>query len=115
MDYISTSRSNYFRVKDAEAFKAWCSIFHAVAWPSDYMDDDDTLVEVDFTTELAQHLMDTDIAVLMEAGAEGQRYVAAHAFAVNSDGASVSVNIDEIYAKAKTAFGTDKCITEAVR
>ena len=73
-NYCATTRSNYFRVKDAAAFEAWCNErnldfwtkpiddhgdFYAVSadtgdcngWPSDDFDADD---EFDIADELAQ-------------------------------------------------------------
>lgn len=34
-DYYATTRSNYFRVKDAATFTAWCDEWNLSYWMSD--------------------------------------------------------------------------------
>jgi hypothetical protein len=131
-NYYATTRSNYFRVKDAKAFEAWCKKRFLDVWTSeDHPDcyaiaandngdgsgwphfDSETDDDIDFTTELAEHLDERDVAVLFEIGNEKLRYLVGVATAVNSNGRSVSVNLDEIYDRAKATLGSDLAITEA--
>ena len=130
-NYYATTRSNYFRVKDAKAFEAWCRkrslVFwrkrvtdvgdcyaitadtgDCAGWPVDDPDQDD---EFDFTAELAGHLDPRDVAILFEIGAEKLRYLMGVATAVNPDGQTVRVMLDEIYIRARKAFGTKLTIT----
>ena len=62
--------------------------------------------EIDMPTEIAPHLMDGEICVLMEAGAEKLRYISGWAVAFdNTERPRVYVSLSDIYAKAKEAFG----------
>lgn len=125
-DWYGTSRSNYFRVKDKDAFLKFVNATgvesyiddknrYAVAagddgfWPAGiykrYEDGTDECEDIDFVDELASHLADGEVAVLMTAGAEKLRYVTGCAVAVKNDGSSVSVNIDDIYDLAFLKWG----------
>ena len=133
-NYTATTRSNYFRVKDATAFKAWCrslglhfwtdyrkggsdAVFYAITadaddyggWPSCNPEDD---TDTDLTGELANHLDPRDVAILFEAGHEKLRYITGVAIAVHPDGRTVSVSLDDIYARARKAFGRKLTITQ---
>jgi hypothetical protein len=133
-NYYATARSNYFRVKDVAAFKAWCAKRYLDFWtsrdedigeryaisPSEYGDgagwphyDTDEDDDFDFAAELAEHLVSKDVAILLEVGSEKLRYLIGYATAVQSDGRTVHVNLDEIYDKAKAAFGPNANITDA--
>ena len=129
-NYYATTRSNYFRVKDEAAFKAWCGdlsldwwtkqfdgqegTFFAVSadtssgWPSSrfVQDPNDPDVEddeeVDLTTELAKHLDPRDAAVL-----------SGYATAVTADGREHSISLSTICEEAAEAFGPDINVTEA--
>lgn len=129
-NYYATSRSNAFRVKDADAFKAWLDSTGAnyeivsfsendpgfivegdddsgdfPSWVQDPATADD--VEIDWAAELPRFLKDGEVAVLMSVGAEKLRYVAGWALAVNSAGESVTVSLDDIYAAAVKQLGVD--------
>ncbi|CEJ88092.1 conserved hypothetical protein [Hyphomicrobium sp. GJ21] len=140
-NYYATTRSNYFRVKDEAAFKAWCGdlsldwwtkqfdgqegTFFAVSadtssgWPSSrfVQDPNDPDVEddeeVDLTTELAKHLDPRDAAVLIEIGNEKLRYLCGYATAVTADGREHSISLSTICEEAAEAFGPDINVTEA--
>jgi hypothetical protein len=130
---LRTTRSNYFKVKDPEAFKAWAKrrclevwnqttekgndpTMFAIAsddpdgagWPS-YSYDEETDEEEEFNIEdeLPTHLADKQVAVLMEAGAEKQRYINGYAIAVHANGKTVMVRLDNIYDLARKEFGDD--------
>ena len=108
MNYTSTIRSNYFRVKDRSQFIIFCSQWGLT--PNDrgelagftvresiYNDND----ELSFDEELAKQLQRGEVCIYMEAGYEGARYITGQAIAVNSSGKMESVSLDEIYRRAK--------------
>jgi hypothetical protein len=64
--------------------------------------------EFEFEEELLKHLADGEIAVWMEAGAEGLRYIAGEAYALRSNGDFCCVSLNDIYAKAAQEFGVDE-------
>lgn len=125
-NYTATTRSNYFAVKDEQAFKDWCakwSLDHwqqkedrgsrrfaitadtgdCCGWPSYSHDEDEQ--EIDIAAELAEHLADGEIAILMEVGNEKLRYLVGTAVAVNHTGETVIISLSEIYQLAEEAFG----------
>lgn len=131
-NYIGSARTNYFRVKDVAKFEAWASLYDGVevihgdddeglaglmvtgdggGWPNQRAtpENEDDLVEVDIVTELAEHLQEGSVAIVMEVGAEKLRYLIGWAVAINSKKATVGVNIYDVYEKAKQ-LGTE--ITE---
>jgi hypothetical protein len=122
MNYEATARSNYFRVKDEGAFRQWADRlgltvaatdladgrylaiwpFDGGPWPSTWHNiDTGEEGECDVVVELARHLHDDDVAILMEAGNEGSRFVAAVALAVNARGETRRVALEDIYEKAQ--------------
>ena len=121
-NWYGTARSNYFRVKDNAAFLIWTDALnldsfqdkegrYAIAassdqgWPSSYYDAElGEDFDLDLPMELATHLADGEVAILMEVGNEKLRFLTGYAVAVNSKGDLVSVGLDEIYQKAATAF-----------
>jgi hypothetical protein len=131
-NWYGTARSNYFRVKDSDAFLKWADsrglgvftneeigdmfAIHGGAsddgsWPSYDMEAD---TEIDLVAELAQHLRKGQIAVLMEVGAEKLRYLTGVAIAVNHKGRVVEVTLGDIYRKAERTFHVVQCeITQA--
>jgi hypothetical protein len=135
-NWCGLNRSNYFKVKDVEAFKAFvgrcCNLRlvdnenaadqrYAVinddgeGWPDVlYNEDEDgneSETEIDFCAELAKHL-DNDVAVLMSAGFEGARYASGDAFAINCVGETCEVSLTDIYAKALAQFGIQPTAAE---
>ena len=122
-NWYGSSRSNYFRVKDCDAFLQWvekrglglsknsedATVFaihsgnstDGGSWPSYDMEDD---TEIDLVAELAQHLPKGQVAVLMEIGAEKLRYLSGIAIAVNHKGRAAVVSLDDIYRKAARTF-----------
>jgi len=125
------SKSNYFRVKDDAAFEAWCesgSIRFEKLPNGEYcmfgnrddhlwnfeppLDDNeeemDNEEEIDFPKELARHLHDDYVAVLLGATREGP-YMRGWASAVNSKGEERTLALDEIYERAK---GLGKIVTD---
>jgi hypothetical protein len=132
-NFYETARSNYFRVKDAESFRramaalpsinVWSKAGpdgverYAVAsddpdtgtWPTcGYNDETGEDIEYHMPTEIAPHLVDGEVCVLMEAGAEKLRYISGWAVAFdNTDRPVVQVSLNDIYDKAKAAFGVE--------
>ena len=130
-NYYETCRTNYFRVKDVGAFKAWmdtvpgctlyegpekngmfCVLFDEEGYPNVRYNEEnggkadaDPYEEFDFMEELAPHLADGSIAVVVASGAEKMRYVCGWASAVNNTGKQVYININSIYDLAKKELG----------
>lgn len=129
-NYQGHSRSNYFRVKDEDAFRAWCERLEidllspdddpllfaitpfddAGSWPSE---DPDTGEPLDFLHGLAAHLDPGHVAVLLHIGHEKLRYLSARAFAINAEAQILTVDIDDIYDLAKARFGDAPAISRA--
>lgn len=125
-NYYCTARTNYFRVKDADAFNKWIEQFSGLEtivhetegtvgvlfddgvpncrWETEKDTDgneNDVDVEVDFMDELAEHLADNEVAILQEAGAEKLRFINGYAIAINNKKETKQINLDDIYALAK--------------
>lgn len=128
-NYYATARSNYFAVKDETAFREWAeSIGLMVFEPTfahvtadgisrfaiapdngdecgwfchRYNEETDEHDDVDLTKELAAHLKDGEVAVLIEVGSEKLRYLRGYATAVNSAGKTVHLSLEGIYARAR--------------
>jgi hypothetical protein len=139
-NYYATTRSNYFKVKDPEAFNAWAKrrclevwnqrtekgndrdpTMFAIAsddpdgagWPhSSYDEETDEEEEFDIADELPTHLADKQVAILMEAGAEKQRYIIGYAIAVHANGKTAMLRLSNIYDLARKEFGEDIEMTE---
>ena len=127
-NYCATARSNYFGVKDETAFREWAdgldlrvitqgSLFaiHPNSdggWPSLRFPKDAEAEEeeIDLRAELAQHLVEGDVAVLVEAGAERLRYVCGYAWAVNSSGDTNEISLNDIY---EIAYRMGNRVTDA--
>ena len=133
-------RTNYFRVKDRDAFLAFnarCSgvtlcwqgdelaepsavpppeatafAFYAddgEGWPS--YDSEGEEMEPDFVSQLIEHVADDDVIVFVSAGYEKARYATGVASAYHK-GECVQISINDIYAKAKEAFGIEPTTAE---
>ena len=123
-DYIGMARSNYFRVRDPEAFAAFCERFNlTVITQQDqqhgelhgWMNEDGGIPdfdpdadggdgeEVDFIGTLAEHLEPGWVAIAQEIGYEKMRYLNGYAVAVNSEGKQVEVVLQDIFQAARNA------------
>lgn len=118
-NYYGSARSNYFNVKDEEAFlvemekipgiavhrsttdKGFCILSEDAdsgGWPSaGYDDDSGEEFEIDIVNSVYPHLVDDEVAIFMECGAEKLRYIVGYAVAVNNQGDMESISLDEIY------------------
>jgi hypothetical protein len=124
-NWAGSARTNYFKVKDPEAFKAEMAKYELEVWPSepdssgcdpregsfalgshdewggwpssvwDEAADED--VEIDLTTLVSKHLAVGEVAIFMEIGAEKLRYLTGQAIAINAKGEHRTVNLDDIY------------------
>jgi hypothetical protein len=123
--YTSTARTNYFRVKDVDAFNKWIKQFTGldkivhetqgtigilfddgvpnVRWETELIEGEEieSEVEIDFMEELGLHLADEEVAVLQECGSENLRYVNGYSIAVNNKGERREISINKIYDLAK--------------
>lgn len=127
-NYYATARTNYFKVKDLDAFKEWLKSVRmndlsliedadtgrvginatcgdCAGWMLNYEDDDGE--EHDLLAELAEHLTEGEVAILVEAGAEKVRYVHGFAMAVNHKGEVLRVMISDIYELVEKTWGVN--------
>lgn len=122
-NWHGASRSNYFKVKDAKVFKAWADTLPGLGvwtlddsfgvygdaegyWPSSReCEESGDYLDIDFVSELAEHLADGSICVLMTAGAEKLRYLTGYACAFDNTGKVVDLSLNSIYGMAKAEFG----------
>ena len=121
-NYQEICRSNYFRVKDMEAFVKFIQDFEGQGMEIIKSDDDEELVgflapgglpssryheesetyeDIDFTGELAEYLADGEVAIIMGVGWEELRYVNGYAIAINNKGEIRHTHLDRIYDLAK--------------
>lgn len=132
-NYVATARSNYFKVKDAEGFKSWVANCPNVAlislddgtfavysddpdsgsWPNyRWNEETEDCEEFDIFAEIAEFLIDGEIAVFMEVGAEKLRYCNGYAIAVHSNGEYETLNLDRIYDFAEQRWGKRPTVAE---
>lgn len=120
-NYYAKFRSNYFNLKNRDAFIAWTAtvpglepVFRSGQFQQNTvtllcdgsmpdMNGDD--LEINLTDELAAHLSEDQVAILMEVGSEGMRYFCGYAIAVNPEGKTIQMSLDDIYGKAMETFG----------
>lgn len=123
-DWNGMALTNYFRVKDEAAFRNWAEELDLVVINDDqggfglyggtdgggfpsWRDTGDGPQDLDLTAELAGHLDDGSVAVLMEVGHEKARYIGGHALAVDSTGKHMTIALSDIYEKAAEFFHVD--------
>ena len=127
-NYYASARSNYFKVKDVEAFKSWVDSVPSLGlwrsdemfalysegeagWPAWYLDDDGDELYFE-VTDVAEFLTEDSIAVFMESGAEKLRYITGYAVAVNHKGETVQIGLGDIYELARAKFGIEPTVAE---
>lgn len=120
MNYTGIARTNYFGVKDADAFIAWAETLNGVrveqrgdlfallaeeeGWPSSKQVDNgghEDYEDLDIIQEVIPHIADGDVAIFMETGNEGLRYLTGAATAVNNKGEMRQVTLGGIYKLAQ--------------
>ena len=127
--YMEMARSNYFRVKDKEAFTAFLDHFNSVdliedhegrvgflahdGLPFDLIVDEETGEDdhIDFVGELTSHLADGEVAVVQVIGWEKMRYLNAYATAINNKQDQVNVDISDIFPLAKELTSRPEDVT----
>lgn len=135
-NYYAAWRSNYFTVKNAKKFSEWAksltdttfevsedgtkaALFQGnsgdgggiPACRKIIKEDGDEWVEIDLLDELSKHLVQGSVAILMETGAEKLRYLNGVAFAVNSDGDTIQLSLNDIYAMVKMEWDVENITT----
>jgi len=131
-NYYEQARSSYFKVKDKEAFRAFLERFGGAVemieddkgrvgflagegLPSEWVvadaDGMEEHVEVDFASELAVHLADHEVAVVMANGYEKMRYLVGYAIAINNKKERREVDLAGIYELASQLTKKPKRIT----
>lgn len=71
-------------------------------WTTVGFDETNEEIELDLPAVVAEHLVDGDVAVLMECGSEKLRYLTGYATAVNAAGETKQITLDDIYELADT-------------
>lgn len=126
--YYESARSNYFLVKDIDAFKQELEPIKSLdikiekrdnkdyvcllnenenGFPWDAYDDIlGEYVELDWEGIFSRHLQDDSVAIIMGAGAEKLRYIQGYAYAFNNKGETKVLHLTDIYNLAKE-LGTD--------
>jgi len=128
-DWHGTCRSNYFNVKNFDAFIEMLSDFDVAliqngdgqvgfvstdeygSIPVRFEEDHDDPTGV--CSLIAEHLAEGQVCVILEAGAERARYITGVAIAIHSSGERVELRLNDIYDLAKAKFGVTE-IVEAV-
>jgi hypothetical protein len=122
-NYYANARTNYFKVKDIEAFKTaiedyplevvsrddnpeFVALFvadtgddGAFPWCDFYTDDADG-DEIDWTAIFKRHLQENSVVIIQEVGNEKQRYFGGIAVAINSKGEEIIIDINSIFDQA---------------
>jgi hypothetical protein len=132
-NYYGTARSNYFLVKDPEAFTTEMSKYPVTVITKDvdgvtlygFLDADDDggadiwayyeheesdIEDLNWEEVFKRHLADDWVAVIMECGAEKHRYLGGFAGAYNNKGETKTITLGDIYGLATSLGGN---ITEA--
>jgi hypothetical protein len=122
-NYYASARTNYFLVKDVEAFttdiNAVTSYVNIIThttkdglelvgllgndpdgsgFPySQYSDEDGEYLEINWDKIFQAHLEDGWVAIIMESGAEKLRYISGYAVAYNNKGETRTIDLTNIY------------------
>lgn len=122
-NYYESARTNYFQVKDIDAFKNELEMFKALevipseqdgktyvcllnknenGFPFEVYDDTlEDYVEINWEGIFADHLQDDSVAIIMGSGSENLRYINGYAIAFNNKGETKQVYLDDIYKLAE--------------
>ena len=121
-NYYGQTRTNYFFVKDADAFLAETAKYpvEVITQVKDgktlygfmdadsngggdidnYTNEEGEYLEVDWVEFFKRHLADGWVAVIVSSGAEKYRYISGLAHAYNSKGEFVGLDLSDIYTLA---------------
>jgi len=132
-------RSNYFQVKDSEAFLHMMEGFPEVevrdagergfmllgksndGWATSWHDpdvedaegEDEDAETIHVWEMVAEHLVDDEVAIFLEVGHERLRYLSGIAYAVNNKGEQRSISLNNIYQLAEELGGKTRPISAA--
>lgn len=81
------------------------------SWPTTIIDDDGSEHEFDMQDNILQYLTDDSVLILMEVGAEKQRYLTGVAIAYKKGHRKIKISLDDIYKKAENSFNKDNSTT----
>ena len=133
-DWYGTARSNYFKVRDNEAFKVFMQDLSSMI--TEYNDADNTWWiraddygnggfdwtvydenfepddSVNAMDELASHLQEGEVAIFLEAGAEKLRYITGNALAIAWTGEITEIDLTDIYELVAKKYGIEPCRAE---
>jgi hypothetical protein len=131
-NFYAACRTNYFKVKDDDAFIAAMSEIPGLdvgnsddgfyilgddpdgaGWPNWVQDDEGNEIEIDLPLEVSKYLADGEVAIFMESGAEKLRYIVGYAVAINSQGEQVSIGLNDIYDMARGLTDRPQDVTVA--
>jgi hypothetical protein len=125
-NYMSTCRTNYFKVGRPKEFMEWLETVPDVIWEEKNPDNPDMVgmlyvenpdgagwpswryppndtdeleddIEFDIFEEIPQFLAPNEVAIFMEVGAEKLRYLHGQSIAVHSSGQMLEINLNDIY------------------
>ncbi len=122
-NYVGTFRSNYFGVKDVDAFQQFCEKhnlefieknsqcgflmspdteggFSTCGW--DLHNEEET----DILAEIAAHLAADQVAIIIEVGQEKLRYLVGLAWLVNADGEQKFLSLADLALEAAKSLTT---------
>jgi hypothetical protein len=131
-NYYESSRSNYVRVKARDAFRKFLDRFGGAVEmieddkgrlgflaqegiPLSCMPEDGgtEAEDVDFIGELAGHLADHEVMIVMGTGYEKMRYLVGFAVAINNKKERREIDLAQIYEMAKQLTKRPQRITRA--
>lgn len=132
-NYISFSRSSYFKVKNEDDFKKFCDkwgveliskefnketlygflgkdeggipAFYYDQKTDEWIDDQDGFIK-----DLSELLHPDWVAVIQEIGYEKMRYLVGYSLMIDSEGNTTVVNIDDIYKKVRGGKNYTVCM-----
>lgn len=128
-NWCGVGRSNYFKVRDNEAFADfmeqtltsmtaqydvekeswWIRLTDENGFDWNSSDEDGG---IDHISEFASHLQENEIAIFIEIGAEKLRYLTGFALGIAWNGELTQLNLNEIYELVFDKYGITPCRAE---
>ena len=130
VNWYGASRSNYFKVKDTEEFEKFLNQFSGIEfdseeegycilaeegyWPSSIYNEETSEYDeyYDFFQDLSSHLLEGQVFIIVTSGHEKMRYITGDAYAINSKGQELSININSIYDMVRKAWNVEPSLAE---